>query len=131
MQIVQWTSSAWYLLPAGGIRDRPLTSMKLLHSPTKSWHSVLELIREAKVQEATEPGGDTNQISTFTNKRSDRVVSLYNKSWLWLAPTWEMPRSIYWGKDEWIKGIKVDPESCEYFYYGTQKKFSFPFLQRL
>ena len=67
--------------PAGGIRDRASHQHEAVALPTKSWHSVLELIREAKVQ-ATEPGGDTNQISTFTNKRSDRVVSLYNKSWV-------------------------------------------------
>ena len=81
---------------------------------------VLESIREAKVREATELGEAADQISTFTNRRSKRVVSLYNKSWLWLAPTWEMPRSIYWKDDEWTKGIKVDPETYEYFYYGTQ-----------
>ena len=81
---------------------------------------VLEWIREAKVREATELGEATDQISTFTNRRSERVVSLYNKSWLWLAPTWEMPRSIYWKEDEWTKGIKVDPETYEYFFYGTQ-----------
>ena len=81
---------------------------------------VLEWIREAKVREATELGEAEDQISTFTNRRSKRVVSLYNKSWLWLAPTWEMPRSIYWKDDEWTKGIKVDPETYEYFYYGTQ-----------
>jgi hypothetical protein len=81
---------------------------------------VLEWIREAKVREATELGESKDQVSTFTNQKSERVVSLYNKSWLWLAPTWEMPRSIYWKDNEWIKGIKVDPETYEYFYYGTQ-----------
>lgn len=81
---------------------------------------VLELIREAKVREATELGEASDQISTFTNRKSNRVVSLYNKSWLWLAPTWEMPRSIYWKEDEWTKGVKVDPETYEHFFYGTQ-----------
>lgn len=81
---------------------------------------VLELIREAKVREATELGEASDQISTFTNRESKRVVSLYNKSWLWLAPTWEMPRSIYWKEDEWTKGVKVDPETYEHFFYGTQ-----------
>lgn len=81
---------------------------------------VLDFIREAKVQEATELGEAHDQISTFTNRKSQRVVSLYNKSWLWLAPTWEMPRSIYWKDNEWTRGIKVDPETYEYFFYGTQ-----------
>lgn len=82
--------------------------------------TTLHWIREAKVREARELGEGFNQISTFTNRQSERVVSLYNKSWLWLAPTWEMPRSIYWKDNEWIKGIKADPESYEHFYYGTQ-----------
>ncbi|OUM86951.1 MAG: hypothetical protein BAA01_00470 [Bacillus thermozeamaize] len=93
---------------------RPGTWIVLDSETTLAW------IREAKVREATELGEATDQISTFTNRRADRVVSLYNKSWLWLAPTWEMPRSIYWKDDEWTKGIKADPESYEYFYYGTQ-----------
>jgi hypothetical protein len=80
----------------------------------------LHWIREAKLREATELGEASHQVSTFTNRRTERVVSLYNKSWLWLAPTWEMPRSIYWKNNEWIKGIKADPESYEHFYYGTQ-----------
>jgi hypothetical protein len=82
--------------------------------------TTLQWIREAKLREATELGEASNQVSTFTNRRTERVVSLYNKSWLWLAPTWEMPRSIYWKDKEWIKGIKADPESYEHFYYGTQ-----------
>jgi len=81
---------------------------------------VLEWIRESKVREATELGESKDEISTFTNQKSERVVSLYNKSWLWMSPTWDLPKSIYWKDDEWIKGIKVDPETYEYFYYGTQ-----------
>ncbi|WP_019419614.1 hypothetical protein [Paenibacillus sp. OSY-SE] len=77
-------------------------------------------IIEAKFTEAKSLGSANNAISTFTNQEEEEVASIYNKFWLWMSPTWEMPRSIYWGKDEWIRGIKVDRVSYEAFLYGTQ-----------
>jgi hypothetical protein len=77
-------------------------------------------IIEAKFTEAKSLGSADNAISTFTNQNEDEVASIYNKFWLWMSPTWEMPRSIYWGKDEWIRGIKIDRASYEAFLYGTQ-----------
>lgn len=80
----------------------------------------LQGIVEARFDEASSLGKLKNEFSTFTNKKVDEVVSIYNKSWLWLSPTWEMPRSIYWEKEEWTKGIKVDRGSYEAFLYGAQ-----------
>ncbi|WAA11991.1 hypothetical protein [Fervidibacillus halotolerans] len=80
----------------------------------------LEGILEAKFSEAKELGYKKDAVSTFTNQREEEVVSIYNKSWLWLSPTWEMPRSIYWGKKEWTNGIKVDKKTYEAYLYGTQ-----------
>ncbi|NLZ74025.1 MAG: hypothetical protein GX905_09490, partial [Bacteroidales bacterium] len=57
---------------------------------------------------------------TFTNKKEEEVSSIYNKSWLWLSPTWEMPRSIYWAEDGWTNGIKIDRPNYEAFLYGSQ-----------
>ncbi|MDP1271129.1 hypothetical protein, partial [Klebsiella pneumoniae] len=74
---------------------------------------VLKRISEAKFYEAAELGKEKDVISTFSNKKVDEAVSIYNKSWLWLSPTWEAPRSIYWKDDEWTKGIKVDAENYE------------------
>ena len=56
----------------------------------------LDLIVEAKFREAGSLGMQERAISTFTNEISERVVSVYNKSWLWLSPTWDLPKSIYW-----------------------------------
>ncbi len=77
-------------------------------------------ILEARLDEASSLGQEQNAISTFSNRKEEKVVSIYNKSWLWLSPTWEMPKSIYWKDDEWTKGIKVDKESYEAFLYGAQ-----------
>lgn len=81
---------------------------------------VLKGIGQAKFYEAAELGQEKKAVSTFTNQRADEVVSIYNKSWLWLSPTWESPRSIYWQDDEWTKGIKVDEESYTAYLYGVQ-----------
>ncbi|WAA09831.1 hypothetical protein [Fervidibacillus albus] len=80
----------------------------------------LKGIIEAKFSEAKELGYKKDAVSTITNQKEDEVVSIYNKSWLWLSPTWEMPRSIYWKKNEWTNGIKVDKKSYESYLYGTQ-----------
>lgn len=90
----------------------------------------LRAIIDAKFKEAGSLGEISNAISTFTNEKVDKAVSIYNKSWLWLSPTWEMPRSIYWGDKEWTKGIKVDRESYEAFLYGSQllKQIQVPIL---
>lgn len=79
----------------------------------------LKNITLAKFYEAAELGKEKNAVSTFTNRIEDEVVSIYNKSWLWLSPTWDMPRSIYWNDDEWTKGIKVDAESYASYLYGV------------
>lgn len=81
---------------------------------------LLEEIISARLEEAKTLGKDINQVSTFTNKMETEVVSIYNKSWLWLSSTWEAPKSIYWGDKEWTKGIKVDRHSYEAFLYGAQ-----------
>ncbi len=81
---------------------------------------VLKGIIDARFDEASSLGKKKNAISTFTNKVCDEVVSVYNKSWLWLSPTWEMPRSIYWDSKDWTKGIKIDRESYEAYLYGAQ-----------
>lgn len=88
----------------------------------------LEGIIEAKFSEAKTLGCAENEISTFSNKREKEVSSIYNKFWLWLSPTWEMPRSIYWPSDEWIRGIKIDRTNYEAFLYGAQflKKITVP-----
>ncbi|WKB35394.1 hypothetical protein QS257_17795 [Terrilactibacillus sp. S3-3] len=81
----------------------------------------LEDIVESRFIEAKSLGYAKNAISTLTNQREEVVVSIYNKSWLWMSPTWEMPRSIYWNKDEWTKGIKIDKKkNYEAFLYGAQ-----------
>jgi hypothetical protein len=74
----------------------------------------------SKMDEAATLGRQKKGVSTFSNKKHDEVVSIYNKSWLWLSPTWEMPCSIYWGDKEWTKGMKIDGESYEAFLYGSQ-----------
>lgn len=81
---------------------------------------LIDNIIEARFLEATELGSAKNEISTISNEFSDELVSAYNKGWLWLSPTWEMPRSIYWKKDEWIKGIRLNRSEYEAYYYGTQ-----------
>ncbi|NLL52518.1 MAG: hypothetical protein GX248_07440, partial [Peptococcaceae bacterium] len=81
---------------------------------------VLRKISEAKFYEAAELGQEKDVVSTFSNRKTDKAVSIYNKSWLWLSPTWEAPRSIYWNHDEWTKGIKVDEESYAAYLYGVQ-----------
>jgi hypothetical protein len=99
------------------IHESPLTPGCHLHLDGKE---ILERICEAKFYEAAELGQEKNAISTFSNRKTGKVVSIYNKSWLWLSPTWEAPRSIYWNKDEWTKGIKVDEESYAAYLYGAQ-----------
>lgn len=79
----------------------------------------LKNIGLAKFYEAAELGKEQNAVSTFTNRVEDEVVSIYNKSWLWLSPTWDMPRSIYWADNEWTKGIKIDAESYASYLYGV------------
>ncbi|WP_046721609.1 hypothetical protein [Heyndrickxia coagulans] len=88
----------------------------------------LKSIIDAKFDEASTLGKAEHAVSTFTNKETEEVVSIYNKSWLWLSPTWDMPKSIYWGEDEWTKGIKVDKKSYESYLYGSQflKKIQVP-----
>ena len=81
---------------------------------------VLQKISEAKFCEAAELGKEKNAVSTFSNQKSAEVVSIYNKAWLWLSKTWEMPRSIYWEINEWTRGIKIDAESYEAYLYGVQ-----------
>ncbi|QDR78928.1 hypothetical protein SPTER_01790 [Sporomusa termitida] len=81
---------------------------------------VLQCINQAKFYEAAELGSEKNAVSTFSNQPAAEVVSIYNKAWLWLSPTWDMPRSIYWQDDEWTKGIKVDAESYAAYFYGVQ-----------
>jgi len=83
-------------------------------------NKTLQKIVESKVDEASTLGQEKKGISTFSNQEEENLVSIYNKSWLWLSPTWEMPRSIYWKKNEWTKGIKVDHQSYEAFLYGVQ-----------
>lgn len=80
----------------------------------------LSNILEARYTEAKELGVRTNAYSTFTNHLEAEVVSAYNKSWLWLSPTWEAPRSIYWSDKDWTDGIKIDRENYEAFLYGAQ-----------
>lgn len=80
----------------------------------------IENIIEAKFTEAKSLGQRDNAISTFTNKLEDEVVSIYNKYWLWLSPTWEAPRSIYWSKEDWTPGIKIDRKNYGAYLYGAQ-----------
>ena len=84
-----------------------------------SGKQVIENIVETRFQEAKELGAEKEGVSTLAGKRTE-VVSAYNKSWLWLSSTWEMPRSIYWSKKDWTKGIKLSREEYESFFYGTQ-----------
>lgn len=77
-------------------------------------------IIEAKFSEAKSLGYEKEAVSSFTNQREEEIASIYNKFWLWLSPTWEMPRSIYWGKKDWTRGIKIDRKSYEAYLYGTQ-----------
>ncbi|MFD2671137.1 hypothetical protein [Marinicrinis sediminis] len=80
----------------------------------------LQFIAEAKFREAATLGQEAHAISTFTNEQSEEVVSIYNKSWLWLSPTWDMPKPQSWRDHQWTNGIKVDRLSYEAFLYGTQ-----------
>lgn len=80
----------------------------------------LDNIVQARFLESKTLGCQKNAISTFTNKEEDEVTSIYSKLWLWLSPTWEMPRSIYWDKDDWTPGIKIDRKNFEYYLYGIQ-----------
>ncbi|WP_054950067.1 hypothetical protein [Numidum massiliense] len=82
--------------------------------------TALSGIIEAKFSEAKTLGHEKNAVSTFTNREEDEVASIYNKFWLWLSPTWEMPRSIYWGKAEWTRGVKIDRTTYEAYLYGVQ-----------
>ncbi len=99
------------------IAESPLTPGAHLHLDGEE---VLKGISRAKFDEAAELGREEKAISTLTNRQADEVVSIYNKSWLWLSPTWEAPRSIYWQEDQWTKGIKVDEESYTAYLYGVQ-----------
>lgn len=80
----------------------------------------IENIIEAKFVEAKTLGSRDNAISTFTNKLEEEVASIYNKYWLWLSSTWEAPRSIYWSKEDWTPGIKIDRKNYEAYLYGAQ-----------
>ncbi|HZJ76561.1 MAG TPA: hypothetical protein VFC70_02520 [Oscillospiraceae bacterium] len=80
----------------------------------------IENIVEAKITEAKTLGYEKQAVSTFSNKLEGEVVSIYNKYWPWLSHTWEAPRSIYWGKEDFTRGIKVDLPSYEAYLYGTQ-----------
>lgn len=81
---------------------------------------VIAHVIEARFQEAKELGTAKDSISTISNEPSEEVVSAYNKSWLWLSPTWDAPKSIYWKEDEWIKGIRLNRTEYRAFFYGTQ-----------
>lgn len=96
-------------------------------------HQVVDLIVEGRFQEAKELGEEKDTRSSFSGKQSDEVVSAYNKGWLFLSPTWEMPKSIYWGKKDWTKGIRLNREEYESFFYGTQflKKVQTPLQSSL
>ncbi len=99
-----------------------LTSSKLkkgeeLHLDSEK---CIKNIIEAKITEAKTLGHKNKAISTFSNKLEDEVVSIYNKYWPWLSHTWEAPRSIYWSKKDFTKGIKVERSSYEAYLYGTQ-----------
>ena len=80
----------------------------------------LDNIIEAKITEAKTLGYTSQATSTFSNKLEDKVVSIYNKYWPWLSHTWEAPRSIYWKKNDFTKGIKVDLLNYEAYLYGSQ-----------
>lgn len=80
----------------------------------------IENIVEAKITEAKTLGYEEQAVSTFSNKLENGIVSIYNKYWPWLSHTWEAPRSIYWEKEDFTKGIKVDLLSYEAYLYGTQ-----------
>jgi len=79
----------------------------------------IENIIKAKFNEAKTLGWEQDAISTFSNKSAE-VVSIYNKYWPWLSPTWEPPRSIYWSKSDWTPGIKIDRKNYESYLYGAQ-----------
>lgn len=81
---------------------------------------IIANIVEARFQEAKELGTKKNAISTISNELSEEVVSAYNKSWLWLSPTWDAPKSIYWKDDEWTKGIRLNRNEYEAYFYGSQ-----------
>lgn len=81
---------------------------------------IISNIIDSRFIEATELGSIENEVSTISNQFSEKLVSAYNKGWLWLSPTWEMPRSIYWKSKEWTKGIRLNRDEYEAFYYGTQ-----------
>lgn len=80
----------------------------------------IENIIEAKFTEAKSLGYREKEVSTFSNKLEEEVASIYNKYWLWLSPTWEAPRSIYWKKEDWTPGIKIDKKNYEAYLYGAQ-----------
>lgn len=82
--------------------------------------AIISNIIESRFLEATELGSLEDDVSTISNQTSEKLVSAYNKGWLWLSPTWEMPRSIYWKDKEWTKGIRLNRQEYEMFYYGTQ-----------
>ena len=81
---------------------------------------VISNIIESRYREAKELGFEKNGVSTISNESSDELVSAYNKSWLWLSPTWEPPKSIYWGKADWVKGIRLNRKEYEAYFYGSQ-----------
>lgn len=83
-------------------------------------NAIIANIIESRFLEAMELGSIENEVSTISNQPSKKLVSAYNKGWLWLSPTWEMPRSIYWKDREWTKGIRLNRKEYEAFYYGTQ-----------
>ncbi|MBB5174424.1 hypothetical protein [Texcoconibacillus texcoconensis] len=81
---------------------------------------IIEHTIESRFQEAQELGVAENSVSTLSNQKVEKTVSAYNKTWLWLSPTWESPRSIYWKDDEWVKGIRLSRDEYESYVYGTQ-----------
>lgn len=81
---------------------------------------IIDNIIEARFEEAKELGMATDSISTVSNEKSKELVSAYNKGWLWLSHTWDLPASIYWDKEDWIKGIRLNREEYEAFVYGAQ-----------
>lgn len=81
---------------------------------------IVDNIIQSRLEEAKELGVTTDAISTVLNEQSEKLVSAYNKGWLWLSHTWDLPASIYWRKKDWVKGIRLNRQEYEAFVYGAQ-----------
>lgn len=98
------------------IKDCKRTNKKIFINPDQ----IISNIIESRFQEAKELGTETNSVSTISNEISDQLVSAYNKSWLWLSPTWKSPKSIYWSNKDWTKGIRLNRKDYKAYFYGSQ-----------